>query len=99
MAYEFMWTPNCTPRGAKEGARDLMERVSVSVKADRDWITDAMIRMGEAFEKAHNAWDRKHAAAKEKKRREREEQAAAAAAGISGDVTAGGAKLKLAENA
>ncbi|CAJ1445183.1 unnamed protein product, partial [Effrenium voratum] len=51
MAYEFMWTPNCTPRGAREGARDLMERVSLSVKADREWITDAMIRMGEAFEK------------------------------------------------
>ncbi|CAE7777304.1 unnamed protein product [Symbiodinium sp. CCMP2456] len=98
MAYEFMWTPSCTPRGAKEGARDLMERVNVSVKADRDWITDAMVRMGEAFEKAHNAWDRKHAAAKEKKRRERAE-AAAAAAGNSGDLAAGGAKLKLVENA
>ncbi|CAE7284642.1 unnamed protein product [Symbiodinium natans] len=98
MAYEFMWTPSCTPRGAKEGARDLMERVNVSVKADRDWITDAMVRMGEAFEKAHNAWDKKHAAAKEKKRRERAE-AAAAAAGNSGDLAAGGAKLKLAENA
>lgn len=98
MAYEFMWAPSCTPRGAKEGARDLMERVNVSVKADRDWITDAMVRMGEAFEKAHNAWDRKHAAAKEKKRRERAE-AAAAAAGNSGDLAAGGAKLKLVENA
>ncbi|CAJ1374319.1 unnamed protein product [Effrenium voratum] len=97
MAYEFMWTPNCTPRGAREGARDLMERVSLSVKADREWITDAMIRMGEAFEKAHNDWDKKHQAAKEKKRRERAQQAAAAAGG--GDLTAGGAKVKLADNA
>jgi len=97
MAYEFMWTPNCTPKGACQGARDLMERVSVAVKADREWITNAMVRMGEAFEKVHNAWDRKHAAAKEKKRREREQQAARAAG--SGDIAAGGAKLKLAENA
>eukprot|EP00434_Breviolum_minutum_P004852 symbB.v1.2.004279.t1/scaffold220.1/size262620/3 len=67
MAYEFMWTPNCTSQGAKEGARDLMERVSLSVKADRDWITDAMVRMGDVFEKAHKDWDKKHAAAKEKK--------------------------------
>ncbi|CAK8997801.1 unnamed protein product [Durusdinium trenchii] len=97
MAYEFMWTPNCAARGAKEGARDLMERVSLSVKADRDWITDAMIRMGEAFEKAHNDWDKKHAAAKEKKRRQRADKAARAAGG--GDLAAGGAKVKLAENA
>lgn len=59
MAYELMWTPNCTSQGAKEGARDLMEKVNLSVKADRDWITDAMNRMGEAFEKAHNDWDKK----------------------------------------
>eukprot|EP00913_Durusdinium_trenchii_P009886 g9279.t1 len=102
MAYEFMWTPNCAARGAKEGARDLMERVSLSVKADRDWITDAMIRMGEAFEKAHNDWDKKHAAAKEKKRRQRADKAARAAGGgdcTFEDLAAGGAKVKLAENA
>lgn len=52
MAYELMWTPNATVQGAKEGARDLMERVSLGVKADRDWISDAMTRMGEAYEKA-----------------------------------------------
>lgn len=43
------------PPGRWEG---LPYAYTIFVEADRDWITDAMIRMGEAFEKATAGWVR-----------------------------------------
>mmetsp|Transcript_75990 Transcript_75990/g.118759 ORF Transcript_75990/g.118759 Transcript_75990/m.118759 type:complete len:119 (-) Transcript_75990:22-378(-) len=67
-----MWTPTATVRMVVQGANDLMRKVGLTLKAEVDFISNAVARMMKAFEKGHQESDKKKIEREEVKRKEKE---------------------------
>jgi len=72
MAYELMWSPTGQDMAVR-GVEDLMDKCTLAMKFEKSWISAAVTRMRDGFEKAHADWDRKREAHRKSKLRARDE--------------------------
>lgn len=72
MAYELMWSPTGQDMAVR-GVGDLMDKCTLAMKFEKSWISAAVTRMRDGFEKAHADWDRKREAHRKSKLRARDE--------------------------
>mmetsp|Transcript_43722 Transcript_43722/g.94197 ORF Transcript_43722/g.94197 Transcript_43722/m.94197 type:complete len:259 (-) Transcript_43722:184-960(-) len=84
MAYEYMWLPPSTEKSARQGVQELMEKCALSGKSDRDWITEAVLRMRQCFDKSQEDWEKNRRAREERKRAGKADGTVGGAPGISG---------------
>merc|ERR1719480_97320 len=73
-----------------------MERCALAMKSERAWITGAVSRMRNTFEKVHLNWDRRQKANKESKQKRADEAANAETAAGEPGVPAAARKRRAA---
>jgi len=71
LAFELMFTPSITARAIVNAAHQLMDMCGMNLRAERQWISEAVSRMRNSFEKGHQEIDKKRKSQEEKKKLER----------------------------